>query len=169
MIQIGSEGGILPNPVVIPNRPIGYDYNRRNIVVLNTLYRALMLGPAERADVIVDFRNIKPGSILILYNDAPGPYPMGDSRNDYYPGNPKTPSSIPGYGTNTRTLLQIVVKPLGSLTGSKVPDPAISLPASFQLDPVPLVNQVLGVPTPIPAFPHFHKPKMGEGDAPLLP
>ena len=55
MIQIGTEGGFLPAPVVLPNQPVDYDYNRRNIVVLNVLDKALFLGPAERADVIVDF------------------------------------------------------------------------------------------------------------------
>ena len=35
MIQIGTEGGILPAPVVLPNTPVGYDYNRRDIIVLN--------------------------------------------------------------------------------------------------------------------------------------
>ena len=35
MIQIGTEGGFLPAPVVVPNQPVNYKYNRRNIVVLN--------------------------------------------------------------------------------------------------------------------------------------
>ena len=54
-IQIGTEGGFLPNPVVLSNTPVGYNYNRRDIVVLNVSTKTLMLGPAERADVIVDF------------------------------------------------------------------------------------------------------------------
>ena len=115
MIQIGSESGVLPNPVVIPNRPIGYDYNRRNIVVLNTLYRALMLAPAERADVIIDFSSVPPGSKLILYNDGPAPNPAFDPRYDYYTGDVDqtpgggAPSTLVGYGPNTRTIMQIQV------------------------------------------------------------
>jgi FtsP/CotA-like multicopper oxidase with cupredoxin domain len=115
MIQIGNESGILPNPAVIPNRPIGYDYNRRNIVVLNTLYRALMLAPAERADVIIDFSSCPPGSKLILYNDAPAPNPAFDPRYDYYTGDVDqtpgggAPSTLVGYGPNTRTIMQIQV------------------------------------------------------------
>ncbi len=115
MIQIGTEGGLLPAPAVIPNRPVGYDYNRRVITVLNVLEKALFLGPAERADVIVDFSAVPAGSTLILYNDAPAPVPGFDPRNDYYTGNPDqtltggTPSTIPGYGPNTRTVMQIRV------------------------------------------------------------
>ena len=101
--------------MVIPNRPVGFDYNRRNIVVLNILNRALMLGPAERADVIVDFSSVPPGSKLILYNDAPAPTPAFDSRYDYYTADPDqstsggAPSTIVGYGPNTRTIMQFQV------------------------------------------------------------
>ena len=35
MIQIGTDSGMLPAPVVLPNQPINYNYNRRDIVVLN--------------------------------------------------------------------------------------------------------------------------------------
>ncbi len=35
MIQIGNEGGFLPNAVVLPNTPVGYEYFRRTITVLN--------------------------------------------------------------------------------------------------------------------------------------
>ena len=101
---------------MIPSQPVGYLYDRRNIVVLNVTDKALFLGPAERADVIVDFSQI-PASCtnLILYNDAPAPVPAFDPRNDYYTGNPDitgvggAPSTLPGYGPNTRTLMQIRV------------------------------------------------------------
>ncbi len=130
-VQIGTEGGFLPQLAKVngPKQPL------------------LVLAPAERADLIVDFRNVKPGSFLILYSDAPAPYPMGDARNDYYPGNPKTPSSIPGYGPNTRTLLQIYVAPL---TGSA--DAPITFPATFTDGIAPLLTaQTSGVPTANPA------------------
>jgi len=115
MIQVGNESGLLRNPVLIPNRPIGYEYNRRNIVVLNTNYRALMLGPAERADVVIDFSAVPPGSKLVLYNDGPAPNPAFDERYDYYTGNPDqtlsggAPSTLRGYGPNTRTVMQFQV------------------------------------------------------------
>jgi FtsP/CotA-like multicopper oxidase with cupredoxin domain len=114
IIQIGTEGGFLPTPVVIPAHPIGYNYNRRDIVVLNVIEHALYLGPAERADVIVDF-SAYAGKTLILYNDAPAPVPAFDPRNDYYTGDPDqtstggAPSTLPGYGPNTRTIMQIKV------------------------------------------------------------
>jgi len=147
MIQIGTEGGVLPNPVVIPNRPIGFDYNRRNIVVLNTLFRALFLGPAERADVIVDFSQVPPGSKLILYNDAPTPNPAFDTRYDYYTGNPDqttsggAPSTIYGYGPNTRTIMQIQVAGTPSAPFNLATLQA-ALPAIFKAStPAPVVPE----------------------------
>jgi FtsP/CotA-like multicopper oxidase with cupredoxin domain len=114
-IQIGTEGGFLPKPVVLPNTPIGYNYNRRDIVVLNVENKTLMLGPAERADVIVDFSQVPKGSKLILYNDAPAPTPAFDTRYDYYTGDPDQRESggaattKAGHGPNTRTVLQFQV------------------------------------------------------------
>jgi FtsP/CotA-like multicopper oxidase with cupredoxin domain len=114
MIQIGTEAGFMPAPVVINNQPVNYDYNRKSITVLNVLQHALFLGPAERADVLVDFSNFA-GQTLILYSDSPAPVPAGDSRVDYFTGNPDqtamggAPSTVAGYGPNTRTIMQIVV------------------------------------------------------------
>ncbi len=119
MIVIGSEGGLLPAPVVIPPTPIGYDYNRRSITVLNVLGHSVWLGPAERADVIVDFSQAPPGSRIILYNDAPAPVPAFDPRNDYYTGATDQSSTggaqptVAGYGPNTRTLMVFEVDALG--------------------------------------------------------
>jgi len=113
-IQIGTEGGFLPVPVVIPPQPVTYTYNRRDIVVLNIDKHGLLLGPAERADVIVDFSAFA-GKTLILYNDAPAPVPAFDPRIDYYTGDPDQTSTggaattLPGYGPNTRTMMQFVV------------------------------------------------------------
>jgi hypothetical protein len=55
MIQIGTEGGFVPTPVVWNNIPIGYERNSKNIVVTNVAEYNLLLGPGERADVIIDF------------------------------------------------------------------------------------------------------------------
>ena len=124
MVQIGTEAGFLPAPAVIPPAPINYEYNRRNIVVLNISTHALLIGPAERADIIVDFSQVPDGARLILYNDAPAPVPAFDPRNDYYTGDPDqsltgdtatgggtggAPTTLPGYGPNTRTIMQFVV------------------------------------------------------------
>lgn len=113
-IQIGSEGGLLPAPVVIPPTAINYEQNMRSITVTSVAVHGLWLGPAERADVIVDFSQFA-GKTLILYNDAPTPAPANDSRLDYFTndgdqtpigGAPNTP---PGYGPNTRTVMQVIV------------------------------------------------------------
>ncbi|HYL93411.1 MAG TPA: choice-of-anchor D domain-containing protein [Alphaproteobacteria bacterium] len=115
MIQIGTESGLLPAPVVVPSQPINYNYNRRDIVVLNVSNHALFLGPAERADIIVDFSQVPNGSDLILYNDAPAPVPAFDPRIDYYTGDPDqtdtggAPTTVEGYGPNTRTVMKIHV------------------------------------------------------------
>jgi FtsP/CotA-like multicopper oxidase with cupredoxin domain len=114
IVQIGTESGVLPSPVVIPSTPVGYEYNRKSITVLNVFTHGLVLGPAERADIVVDFSKFA-GKTLLLYNDAPAPVPAFDPRNDYYTGDPDqtssggAPSTLPGYGPNTRTLMQIKV------------------------------------------------------------
>jgi FtsP/CotA-like multicopper oxidase with cupredoxin domain len=113
-VQIGSEGGVLPNVAVIPPTPIGYEYNRRSITVTNVSSHGLLLGPAERADAIVDFSAYS-GKTLIMYNDSPAPIPAFDTRIDYFTGDPDqvqqggAPTTLPGYGPNTRTIMQIVV------------------------------------------------------------
>jgi FtsP/CotA-like multicopper oxidase with cupredoxin domain len=114
MVQIGTEGGFLSSPVVINNQPVNYEYNPKNILIGNVKEKALFLGPAERADVLVDFSEYA-GATLIMYNDAPAPNPAWDLRLDYYTGsydNTDTGGSfsvIPGYGPNSRTLMQIRV------------------------------------------------------------
>jgi len=110
-IQIGSEGGILPQPVVMNNPPIQIPTECDGSVNPDGPFN-LLLAPAERADLIIDFSSVPVGSNLILYNDAPAPFPMGDSRNDYFTGCPDqtaeggAPSTQPGMGPNTRTMMQ---------------------------------------------------------------
>jgi len=114
-IQIGTEGGFLPAPVVIPQQPITWQRNPGLFNVGNVLDHSLLLGNAERADVLVDF-SAYAGQTLILYNDAPTAFPALDPRYDYYTGNPSqmdsggAPTTQRGYGPNTRTVMQIRVK-----------------------------------------------------------
>ena len=109
MILIGTESGFLPAPVVLPNQPITFD------AVGNVADKTLLLMPAERADVIIDFINAPLGSTIILYNDAPAALPGGDPRYDYYTGNPDqtvsggAPSTLAGFGPNIRTIMQFRV------------------------------------------------------------
>jgi len=130
-INIGTEGGFMQEPVVsnqpnptpaelawTPNTKLFIDYDKdpRSITINNILDTNLLVGPAQRGDVIVDFSQIPVGTRLILYNDAPAPAPAGDARVDYYTGGPDNtavggaPPTLPGYGPNTRTVMQFRVK-----------------------------------------------------------
>ncbi|TVY04332.1 multicopper oxidase family protein [Cohnella terricola] len=57
--QIGSDGGLLKKPVKV---------------------KQILIGPAERVDVIVDFSKMT-GKKITLTNNADAPYPDGDSEN----------------------------------------------------------------------------------------
>jgi FtsP/CotA-like multicopper oxidase with cupredoxin domain len=113
-IQIGTEGGFLPAPVVIPNQPVTFNLNPKTFNYGNVLDHALALVPAERADVIIDFSQFA-GKTIILYNDGPAAWPAADPRNDYFTGcqdntaSGGAPTTMVGYGPNTRTILQFRV------------------------------------------------------------
>ncbi len=66
-IQIGTDGGYLPRPVQLAS---------------------LLISPGERADILVDFSNVVPGTQIILSNNANAPYPNGA------PPDPKTTGQI---------------------------------------------------------------------------
>jgi spore coat protein A len=117
MYQIGTEGGFLPavvkhdntNPLpFLPSPPEPEDCANSDGPF------NLLLAPAERADVLIDFTGLN-GKSFILYNDAPAPFPCGDPRNDYFTGDPDqtaiggAPSTRLGHGPNTRTIMKIVV------------------------------------------------------------
>jgi spore coat protein A len=87
--QIGNEGGYLPKPVRLTQ---------------------LLIAPAERADVIVDFTNKQPGTQIVLRNTAPDePYGGGRQGKDYVPSDPRTTGQVmqfrvvPRVGTDTST------------------------------------------------------------------
>ncbi|MEO8355401.1 MAG: multicopper oxidase domain-containing protein, partial [Chloroflexota bacterium] len=112
-IQIGTEGGFLPAPVVLPAQPTTWITDPTRFDVGNVDQHSLLLAPAERADVIVDFSQFR-GKTLILYNDAPAAFPARVPGYDYYTGGPDlspsgAPSTLPGYGPNTRTIMQVKV------------------------------------------------------------
>lgn len=54
--QIGSDGGLLKQPAELSS---------------------LLLAPSERADILIDFSKLSPGTTLRLLNDAPIPFPLG--------------------------------------------------------------------------------------------
>ena len=114
IIHIGTEGGFLAQPNVIPSTPVSYQQLRRIVTVLNVLDHGLYVGPAERADFIIDFSQYA-GKTLIVYNDCPAPNPGFDARVDYYTGDLDqsgsggAPATLPGEGPNTRTIMRIQV------------------------------------------------------------
>ena len=147
IVQIGTEGGFIPNAVTIPSTPINYEYNKRSVTVLNVLEHGLWLGGAERADVVIDFSDQKyAGKTLILYNDAPAPLPAGDPRLDYYTGSPDqtgaggAPTTLAGFGPNTRTVMQIKVGALKNANNFVgVPALKAALPVAYQAQQLPPV------------------------------
>ncbi len=66
-IQIGSDGGYLPAPVTLTS---------------------FLLAPGERADILIDFSGVAPGTSIILENDANAPFPDGA------PADPQTVGQI---------------------------------------------------------------------------
>jgi len=114
IVQIGSEGGLLPALAILKPQPVSFDLDKRSITILNILNSGLLLGGAERADVLIDFSQYA-GKTLILYNDAPTPMPAVDGRTDYFTGMGDMTDAggaydtLPGYGPNTRTVMQIKV------------------------------------------------------------
>jgi FtsP/CotA-like multicopper oxidase with cupredoxin domain len=113
-IQIGTEGGFMPEPIVVPSQPIGWNLNPTTFNFGTVNQHSVLLGTAERADVVVDF-SAYAGKTLILYNDAPAAFPAGVPTYDYFTGVPDqmdvggAPTTQPGYGPNTRTVMQIRV------------------------------------------------------------
>ena len=124
-IQIGTEGGFLPAPAVIDGQqPTTWIEDPTRFDVGNVDQHSLLLAPAERADVIVDFSKFA-GKTLILYNDAPAAFPARVPSYDYYTGAPDlspvgAPAILPGYGPNTRTIMQVTI-------AAAAPAPAFNL------------------------------------------
>jgi spore coat protein A len=166
-VQVGTEGGFLPNPVVLNDPPVQIGFGSDG----NANAYNLLMAPAERADIIIDFASCSVGDVLILWSDTPAPFPGGDVRNDYYTGNPDqtaiggAPTTRPGKGPNTRTLLQIRVVAGGT------PDPlsfAHWLPALRAALPIAYAaSQPDDLAQPVPA--HGHRVTRGRPGDPGLP
>ncbi len=72
--QIGSDGGFLPNPVRLTE---------------------LLIGPAERADVIVDFSRVPAGTQVVLQNVGPDePFGGGEPGEAFEPADPATTGQV---------------------------------------------------------------------------
>jgi spore coat protein A, manganese oxidase len=106
---IGTEGGSLPAYVKLLAAGVPQSLN------------CMLMGPAERFDLLVDFSAVA-GAKIILYNDAPAPYPIGAPLADFYPGATGNPViTAAGAGPNTRTLLKFTVGAAGSGTAVGTP------------------------------------------------
>ncbi len=72
--QIGSEGGFLPAPVML---------------------NQLLMGLAERADVIVDFTGLPVGTQIYLINEGPDePFGGGEPETDFNVADPNTTGQV---------------------------------------------------------------------------
>ncbi|MFC0430749.1 multicopper oxidase family protein [Kutzneria buriramensis] len=98
--QIGADGGFLPTAVRLGQ---------------------VLCAPAERADLIVDFTGVRPGSELYLINEGPaGPFSGA-------------PGTAPADPTTTGQVMKFVVAPPRS-SDTSVPPAQLRLPAAQPLD-----------------------------------
>ena len=96
--QIGADGGFLPEPMQLDQ---------------------LLMAPAERADVIVDFTGLPVGTVLYLINEGPDePFGGGTPEADF-------PAADPG---TTGQVMQFVVVPRTGVDTSRNPA-RLTLPA----------------------------------------
>ena len=81
--QIGTEGGFLPAPVELSR---------------------LLMGPAERADVIVDFTNVPANTTVTLLNVGPDePFGGGEPPGDFDAADPDTTGQVMQFRVIART------------------------------------------------------------------
>ncbi len=164
-IQIGNEAGLLPQPVSMYNVPVGWDYFTKNITYLNIMEKTLLMMPQERADVVVDFSQFA-GKTVLLYNDLPNPPTTFDERTDYYTCSDAdtagaaaravlvptsrcdltkvggAPQIQPGYGPNSRTILQIRVNNTTPAPAYNLTNLTTALPAAYGASqPAPIVPE----------------------------
>jgi spore coat protein A, manganese oxidase len=111
-LVIGNEGGFLAKPVAMP---LNVPFNPVNLT------GSLLMGPAERLDVVIDFSG-QAGKNFILYTDTPAPFPVGDPVNDFLPNGT-------GKGPNTREILKITV------VAATTPVTPVQLPNNFSTQP----------------------------------
>ena len=142
-LVLGTEGGFLPSPAFVASN---VPFNG------TTAGGSLLLAPAERVDVLFDF-SAHAGTKLILYTDAPAPFPAGDPRNDYFPGfnvnkNPVNVTTLAGSGPNTREIMRFNVVPATSADSPLT----ITRATNLALGNDPLLAP-LGVTTPPPGVP----------------
>ncbi len=110
--QIGAEGGFLPAPVRLNDFPPDG---------VNDGTAKLLMAPAERADVIVDFKNVPAGTEVLLLNIGPDE-PFGG-----FPTDPSDPDS-------TGQIMQFRVRTAVNADATTPPQ-YLQLPAITPLSP----------------------------------
>jgi spore coat protein A len=99
-IQIGSDGGYLKAPVTL---------------------KELTIAPGERADILVDFSAIAPGTRIIVENKAKAPFPAGAQPDPQTTGQIMqfTVQANAGYNKGLPIALPVTLNP--TLTGATFP------------------------------------------------
>jgi FtsP/CotA-like multicopper oxidase with cupredoxin domain len=109
--QIGTDGGFLPAPVELGQ---------------------LLMGPAERADVVVDFTNVPVGTELTLLNLGPDePFGGGVPGLDFTPADPGTTGQVMRFRVVARTARD-----------TSTPPDRLGLPRITPLGPASVTRQV---------------------------
>jgi spore coat protein A, manganese oxidase len=138
--QIGNEGGYLAAPV--------------NLTAVNS--NKLLIGPAERADVIVDFTNVPPGSFVLGNIGPDDPFGGGIHGEDFEISDPETTGQvmefrvIPATGRDRSTAPMFLQLPaITPLVGGTVRPLALLEEMSMHFEDAPsaaLLGTLSGVP-----------------------
>jgi FtsP/CotA-like multicopper oxidase with cupredoxin domain len=118
--QIGNEGGFLAAPV--------------NVTAAGG---RILMSPAERADVIVDFTNVPPGRYILRNVGPDEPFGGGAPWVDFQPADPATTGQIlelrvgPAAGPDPTTPPRFIVLP-----------PIAPLPAAVRTRPLALLEEM---------------------------
>ena len=110
--QIGSDGGYLPRPVQLAQ---------------------MLMAPAERADIIVDFTRVPMGTTITLLNVGPdSPFGGGVSGIDYPPADPQTTGAVIQFRVRASRTIDASTPPdrLGSLGVGATAQPPASTKAA---------------------------------------
>jgi FtsP/CotA-like multicopper oxidase with cupredoxin domain len=149
--QVGSDQGFLPQVVRIntgESTPLpGTGAIPANVPATFGKDQALLMGLAERADVIVDFRGLGDGTTIRMFNTAPDA-PFGGFPD--IPADPATTGQVMQFVVNTALLGASPTDPMvpGPVPGVLVPNP------NAATDPYSLVPSVEPTgPPPTPTAP----------------
>jgi FtsP/CotA-like multicopper oxidase with cupredoxin domain len=116
IVQIGTDGGLLDAPVAIAGK--------------------LLLGPGERADVVIDFSASAPGQVWTLKNSGNTPYPKGTPPN----------------GSTTGRLMQFIVngQMVSAADLTSVGTDKSQLPTNLRSKPIVQLTNFAGIANILP-------------------